>query len=185
MNWLELFLIALGLSADAFAVAVSIGLTMTYFKISKALTVGMYFGLFQAFMPVIGYFLAKNFSGQVYAYGDLIAFGVLVFIGGKMIWESCRKSNEDTVVPEEASVSFAIMIPLAVATSIDAMAVGVSFAFLYVNIVSAVIFIGVTTFVLSVAGMKVGGMFGSKYGAKANLIGGIILVLIGVHVLIA
>ena len=183
MGIIDLFLIAVGLSADAFAVSVSLGLTMARARRTKALIIGLYFGAFQAGMPVIGYILTTFFSDRFEVYGNLIAFGLLCLIGGKMIVGGLRGNDEKA--PEEASVSPIRMIPLALATSIDALAVGVSFALLHVAIIPAVSVIGITTLILSIAGVRVGSAFGSKLQSKANLAGGVILVLIGFRMLLS
>jgi len=183
MNLIELFILALGLSMDAFAVAICAGLTMPKATMKKALIVGLYFGIFQAGMPLVGYFLASLFADKIVSYDHWIAFALLCFLGGKMIWESFKKekaSGEEA----EASLGPKKMLPLAVATSIDALAVGVSFAFLRVSIVPAVSLIGVATLVISMAGVKIGNVFGKKFKSKAELAGGIILVLIGLKILI-
>ncbi|MCL1862816.1 MAG: manganese efflux pump MntP family protein [Defluviitaleaceae bacterium] len=179
MSILELFILAIGLSMDAFAVAVSIGLAATHTGFKKALVVGSYFGGFQAGMPVIGFFVARGFAPSVAAFSHWIAFILLSFLGGKMIWGALKDGDE----PVQDSLAVKAMITLALATSIDALAVGVSFAFLDVNITLAVIFIGVVTFVVSAAGVWLGGVFGEKYKNKAAIAGGIILVLMGIHIL--
>ena len=182
MNLIELFILAVGLSMDAFAVAICAGLTMPKATLKKALIVGLYFGLFQAGMPLIGYFAGSLFADKITAYDHWIAFALLCFLGGKMIWESFKK-EEASGEEQEASLGPKKMLPLAIATSIDALAVGVSFAFLRVSIIPAVSFIGVTTLSISMAGVKIGNVFGKRYKAKAELVGGIILVLIGVKIL--
>ena len=202
MGLFELFLLAIGLSMDAFAVAICAGLTMPKTNIKKALAIGLYFGIFQAVMPLIGYMAATLFADKIIAYDHWIAFALLCFLGGKMIAESLKKEGcADRVCPEEtcadracpggkkpdraeASVNPAKMLPLALATSIDALAVGVSFAFLRVNIVPAVLFIGLTTFAISMAGVKIGNAFGTRFKSKAELTGGVILVLIGLKILL-
>ena len=181
MNVIDLLLIALGLSADAFAVSVSIGLTMTKSKFQKALAVGFYFGIFQAGMPLIGYIMAIWFAAQIDAYGSLIAFTVLCIIGGKMIFSGLKNQSASQ---EEVSISPISLIPLAVATSIDALAIGASFAFLDVNILTAAPLIGVITFVTSITGVRIGNVFGGKLQSKATLAGGIILLLIGLRILL-
>ena len=182
MNWVELFILSLGLSMDAFAVAVSIGLTLTKSRIKNALIVGLYFGIFQAVMPLIGYLAASQFAGHITRFSHWIAFGLLCIIGGKMVF-FCRGDNG---LPEisEASLSPKKMLPLAVATSIDALAVGVSLGFLDVGILPTVMFIGIITFAMSVAGVGIGNIFGAKYKSKAIFIGGVILVLMGIKILI-
>ncbi|NLB29408.1 MAG: manganese efflux pump [Clostridiales bacterium] len=200
MGLLELFLIAVGLSMDAFAVSVCAGLTMSGITYRKMLVFGLYFGGFQAGMPLVGYFLGSRFADGITAFDHWIAFALLVFIGTKMITGSLKKEGcADRHCPEEmcsdrpcpgkrdtaeASLRPSKMLPLAVATSIDALAVGVSFAFLHVNIVPAVSFIGVITFILSVAGVKIGNVFGLKFKSKAELLGGIILVVFGFEILL-
>ena len=196
MGIAEFFLLAVALSMDAFAVAICAGLAMPEFSIKKALTIGLYFGCFQAGMPLIGYFAAGLFADMITSYDHWIAFALLSFIGGKMMADSfktkgcpdggclacarygeCSKSNDQSLKPSK-------MLPLALATSIDALAVGVSFAFLKVQIVPAVSLIGATTLVLSMAGVKIGNLFGGKFYSKAQLAGGIILVLIGLRILL-
>lgn len=180
MTLFELFLIAVGLSMDAFAVSICKGLSMQTLNKKHALIIGLYFGGFQALMPFIGYSLGVHFQNAIIAYDHWIAFILLCLIGINMMKES-RSDDEESVDP---SVDFKEMIVLAVATSIDALAVGVTFAFLQVNIAPAVSFIGIITFTLSVIGVKVGNVFGMKYKAKAEFSGGLILVLIGAKILI-
>jgi len=167
---------------DAFAVAVTIGLTIAKSRAKNALIVGLYFGLFQAVMPLIGYLAASQFAGHITRYSHWIAFGLLCIIGGKMIY-SCKGDN-DLLETSEANLSTKKMLPLAVATSIDALAVGVSLAFLYIDIAPTVAFIGITTFAMSVVGVGIGNIFGVKYKSKAVFIGGVILVLMGIKILI-
>ena len=172
---------------DAFAVAICAGLKMRKFTISKALIVGLYFGLFQAGMPIIGYLLAIQLAGNVAAFSPWIAFALLSFIGGKMLLEGLKKDDDSSEMfsskDENTALSPKVMLPLAVATSIDALAVGASLALLSVNIVPAAVLIGVTTLVISMAGVKIGNMFGTKFKSKAEMLGGIILVGIGIHIL--
>ena len=177
MGLLELFILAVGLSMDAFAVSVCKGLSVTKMEPKHALLCGAYFGGFQALMPALGYLLGSQFESQI---DHWIAFVLLGIIGSSMIKES-REDEE-----EEVSASFDVktMLALAVATSIDALAVGVTFAFLHVNIVWAVTFIGCTTFVLSAIGVKVGNVFGMKYKSRAELAGGVILILMGIKILL-
>ena len=176
----ELFIIAVGLSMDAFAVSVCKGLSMRKMCRKNAFIVGIYFGGFQALMPTIGYFLGAYFQNTIAAYDHWIAFILLAVIGGNMIKESMDKELENL----DSSVAFKDMVILAIATSIDALAVGVTFAFLKVQIVPAVCFIGVITFFLSVVGVKVGTIFGSRYKSKAEFVGGFILLLIGAKILV-
>lgn len=180
MGILELFLLAVGLSMDAFAVAVCKGLALKQVKPAQMALVGLWFGGFQALMPVVGYFVGVQFKDAITAIDHWIAFVLLAIIGGNMIREAFSKEEEEA----DASLSFKKMLPLAVATSIDALAVGVSFAFLDVQIGIAASFIGVVTFLLSAAGVKVGSLFGAKYKQRAELVGGMILVLLGVKILL-
>lgn len=181
MGWIELFLIAVGLSMDAFAVSVCKGLAMKQCTPFKAGIVGIYFGGFQALMPFIGYFLGVQFRNVITSVDHWIAFVLLSIIGGNMIREACGSEECETT---SGSLDVRGMLALAVATSIDALAVGVTFAFLKVNIVPAVCFIGVITFTLSVAGVKIGHIFGTRFKSKAELFGGVILILIGVKILL-
>ncbi|MCI7796043.1 MAG: manganese efflux pump MntP family protein [Lachnospiraceae bacterium] len=179
MSLAELFIIAVGLSMDAFAVSVCKGLSVQKMKLGHALTCGIYFGGFQALMPLIGYLLGSQFESMITQIDHWIAFVLLGIIGFNMVKES-RETEE-----EELDCSFGVkaMIPLAIATSIDALAVGVTFAFLKVDIFWAVTFIGVVTFVLSAIGVKVGNVFGMRYKSKAELAGGVILILMGAKIL--
>ena len=181
MSIWELFLIAVGLSMDAFAVSVCKGLSVKKLEWNHALLAGVYFGGFQALMPLAGYLLGTQFQSLITSFDHWIAFALLALIGGNMIREAVSKGDE---CPVNTSFSFRAMLPLAVATSIDALAVGVTFAFLQVQIVPAVSFIGVVTFVLSMVGIKAGNLFGAKYKARAELFGGIILILMGVKILL-
>lgn len=180
MSLTELFIIAVGLSMDAFAVSVCKGLAMPRMSWKGALIVGLYFGGFQAAMPLFGYFLGSRFSMAIRAYDHWIAFALLVIIGAGMVKESFEKEAECT----NASLDVRGMVLLAVATSIDALAVGVTFAFLNVDIAPAVSFIGAVTFTLSIVGVKVGNAFGCQYKSKAELAGGAILILMGGKILL-
>ena len=178
----ELLLLAVGLSMDAFAVSICKGLAMKKATLRGSLTCGVWFGGFQALMPLIGYFLGALFAGAIEAFDHWVAFGLLVLIGVNMLREAFGKDDG-----EEATEDFSVktMFVMAVATSIDAMAVGISLAMAgNVDIFFAVILIGVTTFVLSAIGVKVGNVFGSKYEKKAEAVGGIILILLGVKILL-
>jgi putative Mn2+ efflux pump MntP len=183
MGIAELFLLAVGLSMDAFAVSVCKGLAMQKIDWKKMVIVGAWFGGFQALMPTIGYWVGSLFESYITAFDHWIAFVLLAFIGGNMIKEAFEK-DEDGDDDTNASLSFKVMLLLAIATSIDALAVGVTFAFLQVNLPFAVLFIGATTFVLSAIGVKVGSVFGTRYKSKAELAGGVILVLLGVKILL-
>lgn len=188
MGFAELILLALALSMDAFAVAVCKGLTMSRATIKKSLIVGLYFGVFQAVMPLIGYFAAVQFAGFVTGISPWIAFILLAAIGTKMIIESLKHNSAITAVCADTSdearsaLSPKAMLPLAVATSIDALAVGVSFALLQVSIIPAVSLIGIVTLVISFIGVKIGSLFGVKFRSKAELFGGIILIGIGLRI---
>ncbi len=180
MGLIELIVIAVGLSMDAFAVAVCKGLSnKTVCKRDLALT-GLWFGGFQALMPTVGYLLGKQFEQYIVAVDHWIAFVLLGLIGGNMIKEALSKEEESV----NASFCCKAMLPLAVATSIDALAVGVTFAFLKVNIALAVLLIGVITFFCSAVGVKIGNVFGAKFKSKAELAGGIVLIGMGVKILI-
>ncbi len=180
MSTYELFIIAVGLSMDALAVAICKGLSMAKMSWKKGIIVGLWFGGFQALMPLIGYLLGAQFESRITAFDHWIAFILLGLIGGNMIREGVSGDEEKT----DDSVSIKSMLPLAIATSIDALAVGVTFAFLRVNIVYAVSFIGVITFLLSTVGVKVGNVFGARYKSKAEIAGGVILILMGLKILI-
>lgn len=180
MSLLSLFLIAVGLSMDAFAVSVCKGLAMRKVTLKNAAVVGLWFGGFQGLMPLLGYLLGVRFRSYITAIDHWIAFALLAVIGISMIREALSKKEECA----DASLSPKVMLLLAVATSIDALAVGVTFAFLQVRILPAVAFIAVITFSLSMAGVKIGNVFGTRYKSKAELAGGIILLLMGVKILL-
>jgi len=180
MNLFSLFLLAVGLSMDAFAVSVCKGLAMQKITLKKAGIVGLWFGGFQGLMPLIGYLIGSSFQQYITAIDHWIAFGLLAFIGLSMIKEALGGDEEDA----DASLGIKTMFLLAVATSIDALAVGVTFAFLQVSILPAVSFIGIITFLLSAIGVKVGNHFGLKYKTKAEIAGGVILLLIGFKILL-
>ena len=180
MGLLELFVIAVGLSMDAFAVSICKGLSVRELKPKHALTVGVYFGGFQMLMPLIGFALGVRFQSFITSIDHWIAFVLLGLIGANLIRES-REPDEENL---SDSFSFGTMLPLAVATSIDALAVGVTFAFLQVSILPAVCFIGATTFILSCIGIKIGHVFGLKYKSRAELFGGAVLILMGIKILL-
>ena len=196
MSFIELFLLAVGLAMDAFAVSVCLGLGLKKVTVKNALTVGLYFGIFQAGMPIVGYFTATLFAERVVAYSNPIAFVLLGFIGGKMIIGSFSKDSgdskdskkkddgSDSAESQSQSLGPAKMLPLAIATSIDALAVGISFAFLQVEIAPAASFIGIVTLVIAMAGVRIGNIFGTKFKSYAEFIGGVILVLLGVKILL-
>ena len=185
MGFAELFLIGVGLSMDAFAVSVCKGLNMRdKINYKHAFIIALFFGGFQALMPAIGYFLGRNFEKYITAFDHWIAFGLLAFIGIKMIIDAIKEWRCEDKVEDSDRLDIKELFMLAVATSIDALAVGITFAFLQVSIGAAVSIIGVTTFVLSIVGVVIGNKFGSKYKSKAELAGGIILVLIGLKILL-
>ncbi|MDO4357785.1 MAG: manganese efflux pump MntP family protein [Clostridia bacterium] len=181
MSLWELLLLAIGLSMDAFAVSICKGLAVPKAKMRHMLICGLWFGGFQALMPTIGYLLGASFGGAISAVDHWIAFALLALIGGNMIREALSGEQEAT----DDSFGAKAMLVLAVATSIDALAVGVTFGLLpNVNILAAVSLIGATTFVCSAVGVKIGNVFGSRYESKAELLGGAILILIGIKVLL-
>jgi putative Mn2+ efflux pump MntP len=198
MGVIELILLAIALSMDAFAVSICAGLSMVKVTIRKSLVIGLYFGLFHMIMPIIGYFAASLFAESIMDYGVWIAFAVLGFIGVKMMIGSFKKKKcddrecpseekcADRKCPEEKEFSLrpAKMLPLAVATSIDVLAVGATFAFLRVAVMPAVLTIGMIVLVISMTGVKIGGVFGTRFKSKAELAGGIILVLLGLQMVL-
>ncbi len=181
MGLLELLILAIGLSMDAFAVSVCKGLATEKIRPRHILIAGLWFGGFQALMPLIGYFLGSAFQKYVTAVDHWIAFVLLGAIGGNMIKEAFSKEENAA----DSSFGIKTMFLMAVATSIDALAIGITFALLpNVNITAAVLFIGITTFILSGIGIKLGNIFGAKYKSKAELTGGIILIFLGIKILI-
>ena len=179
MELLAVFLIAVGLAMDAFAVSLCKGLAMGKPDIRQMLIVGVWFGGFQALMPVIGYYLGISFYSYITDFDHWIAAGLLWLIGLNMILESMSSEEEQM----DASLGFRTMLVLAVATSIDALAVGISLAMEGGGIAASAVMIGVVTFAISAAGVRLGGMFGDRYGRRAELVGGLILVVIGVKIL--
>lgn len=180
MEIYEILLIGIGLAMDAFAVSICKGLSMKKMNWKNAIIIALYFGIFQALMPLIGYFLGMTFESIVTSFDHWVAFALLTLIGGGMIKESFDDEDEK----KNDRVDFKTMVVLAIATSIDALAVGITFAFFDVNIVLAVSIIGIITFIISVLGVKIGNRFGDKYQNKAQLMGGIILVLLGFKILL-
>lgn len=183
MSLFALFTLAVGLSMDAFAVSVCKGLALQRIHFRHMALAGLWFGGFQALMPLIGYFLGVQFRQQITSFDHWIAFVLLLLIGGNMVRES-RTAEPCDENEATASLTAKSMLPLAVATSIDALAVGVTFAFLKVDIFAAVIFIGLVTFVISAAGVKIGSIFGTRYKSGAELFGGIILIFLGTKILL-
>lgn len=201
MGLLSIFIMAIGLAMDAVAVAVAKGITLKKDIPKNAIRIGLFFGVFQGAMPLIGWFGGRYFESYIKSFDHWIAFILLSIIGGKMIYESIKESREEklkkenlNVVEEEVSVDIATseneeltnksLIILAIATSIDALAVGVSFAFLNVSIIPAVLIIGITTFVLCILAVFIGKKLGSVLQKYAEIVGGVILILIGLNILI-
>ena len=181
LGLIELVILSIGLAMDAFAVSVCKGLAMKRCSFQKAAVCGIWFGGFQALMPLIGYILGYQFKNYITSVDHWIAFILLAIIGGNMMKESFSKEEDEN----SDSLDVKTMFLLAVATSIDALAVGITFAFLPdTNVTAAVLFIGIVTFVLSAAGVKIGNLFGTKYKAKAEFAGGLILVLLGLKILL-
>lgn len=180
MDIFTLFMLAVGLSMDAFAVSVCKGLAMKRVTVEKAAVVGLWFGGFQALMPLLGYLLGYRFSERISAIDHWVAFGLLGLIGAGMIKEALEGEEEAA----DASLDVKTMFMLAVATSIDALAVGVTFAFMNVQLLPAVSLIGIVTFFLSAAGVKVGNVFGMRYKTKAEAAGGVLLIGLGAKILL-
>lgn len=180
MTFIELIIIALGLSMDAFAVSVSNSMTVKKFRVRDALTFGLFFGAFQAIMPLIGWLFGNLFSRHVTAIDHWIAFVLLSYIGIKMIYDARTSKNSDN----EADLSFKVLLFLAIATSIDALAVGVTFAFMKIDIILSIAIIGIITFIISFAGTYIGHRAGGILGDRAQTFGGVILILIGLKILI-
>lgn len=184
--WIELLLMGIGLAMDAFAVAICKGLGMRRVNKKQAVIIGLFFGGFQALMPFIGWGLGIQFESYITSIDHWIAFLLLGIIGGKMIMEALKPEDEDAEVKElDAPLDLKELLVLAVATSIDALAVGITFAFLDYPIVEAVSIIGVVTFLISIGGVYVGNFFGNKYKNKAEFAGGLILVLLGAKILLS
>lgn len=197
MTMLELLLIAVGLSMDAFAVSICRGVTLSGVTLQKSALVGAWFGLFQAGMPLAGYLIGSRFAAAVVAYDHWVAFGLLALIGGNMIrgvlWPGKEEESpcageapRSGMLPlrQEPDLKWRAMLPLALATSIDALAVGISFAFLGIDIIPAVTLIGLVTFVIAVVGVTIGTVVGDRFRERAELCGGIILILLGLHILL-
>lgn len=183
--FIELFLIGVGLSMDAFAVAVCKGLGMKKVNKKQTFIIGLFFGGFQGLMPFLGWALGRQFEQYIVSVDHWIAFILLSFIGGKMIAEAVKgKEEEEISADKDRPLDIKELFLLAIATSIDALAVGITFAFLNTPIVEAVVIIAVTTFLLSVLGVYMGNLFGNKYEKKAQIAGGVILILIGLKILI-
>ncbi len=183
MGIVELLLTAIALSMDAFAVSVCKGLGMRRMRYDQALVISLYFGVFQALMPLIGWLLGTSFSRYIQAFDHWIAFVLLAFLGGKMLWDVFHEKEDEEQESAERRLDHRELFMLAIATSIDALAVGIAFACLDVNIWSSISIIGVTTLVISFAGVWIGNRFGNRFQKKAEIAGGLVLILIGVKIL--
>ena len=183
MGIVELLLTAIALSMDAFAVSVCKGLGMRRMRYDQALVISLYFGVFQALMPLIGWLLGTSFSRYIQAFDHWIAFVLLAFLGGKMLWDVFHEKEDGEQESAERRLDHRELFMLAIATSIDALAVGIAFACLEVNIWRSVSIIGVTTLVISFAGVWIGNRFGNRFQKKAEIAGGLVLILIGVKIL--
>nr|WP_296958850.1 manganese efflux pump MntP family protein [uncultured Mediterraneibacter sp.] len=183
--FIELLLMGVGLAMDAFAVSVCKGLSMKKLNKKQAVVIGLYFGGFQALMPLVGWVLGSQFQQYITNIDHWIAFVLLGFIGGKMVIEAVKEWNEEDIVEvKDQPLDHKNMFMLAIATSIDALAVGITFAFLETPIIEAITIIGITTMIISIIGVVVGNFFGGKYKHKAELVGGVILILLGLKILI-
>lgn len=184
MSALEIFLIGIGLSMDAFAVAIGKGLSMTKVDKKQTLVIAAFFGGFQALMPFLGWALGSTFASKIKAIDHWIAFILLSYIGVKMIADALKEMKAPVAAETDPPLDLKELLLMAIATSIDALAVGVTFSFLEVNILAAIAIIGCTTFVLSALGVFIGNIFGSRYKTGSQIVGGVILVAIGLHILI-
>ncbi len=184
MGFVELLLIGVGLSMDAFAVSICKGLGMQRVNWGHSLVIALFFGGFQALMPLLGWALGSQFAAYVTPVAPWVAFALLAFVGGKMLWDAFHEGEEDEAGQDTDRLDVKELFMLAIATSIDAFAVGLSFAFLQVDIVSSVAIIGVTTFALSLVGVSAGNIFGSRWERPSTIAGGAILILIGLHTLL-
>lgn len=182
MGILELFMVAIGLSMDAFAVALCKGLNMKKLNYRHALIIGAFFGGFQGIMPLFGWILGRQFEQYITSFDHWIAFILLAFIGGKMLMEAFNQDEE--VLESNEQLNIKELVVLAIATSIDALAVGITFAFFQVSILPSITLIGITTFILSVIGVVLGNRFGVKFKSKAEIAGGFVLIFIGVKILL-
>lgn len=184
VGFVELFLIGAGLSMDAFAVSICKGLGMSRLNMRQAAVISLFFGGFQALMPLIGWALGSQLTDFITPIDHWIAFGLLAFVGGKMLWDAFHEDDEDEGVQTDEKLDLKELLMLAIATSIDALAVGITFAFLQVAIVPSITIIGLTTFVISFAGVAVGHFFGARFEKPATIVGGVVLILIGVKILL-
>ena len=184
MGFVELFLIGVGLSMDAFAVSICKGLGMSRLNMRQAVVISLFFGGFQALMPLVGWALGSQLVDLITPIDHWIAFALLAFVGGKMLWDAFHEDDGEDGEAKDAKLDLKELLMLAIATSIDALAVGITFAFLQVAIVPSVIIIGVTTFVLSFVGVAVGHFFGARFEKPATIAGGVVLILIGAKILL-
>lgn len=184
VGFVELFLIGVGLSMDAFVVSICKGLGMSRLNMRQAAVISLFFGGFQALMPLIGWALGSQLTDFITPIDHWIAFGLLAFVGGKMLWDAFHEDDEDEGVQTDEKLDLKELLMLAIATSIDALAVGITFAFLQVAIVPSITIIGLTTFVISFAGVAVGRFFGARFEKPATIVGGVVLILIGVKILL-
>lgn len=182
MGFLELVFLSVGLAMDAFAVSICKGLSVKKMQVKHMFICGAWFGIFQILMPLIGYFAGYQFKDLIQEYDHWVAFILLVLIGGNMIREALK--NEEDENETNADFGFKTMILLAIATSIDALIIGITFAFMNVNIVLALTLIGAITFILSAIGVKIGNVFGARYRSKAELAGGIVLILLAIKIIL-
>ena len=184
VGFVELFLIGVGLSMDAFAVSICKGLGMSRLNMRQAAVISLFFGGFQALMPLIGWALGSQLTDFITPIDHWIAFGLLAFVGGKMLWDAFHEDDEAEGVQTDEKLYLKELLMLAIATSIDALAVGITFAFLQVAIVPSITIIGLTTFVISFAGVAVGHFFGARFEKPATIVGGVVLILIGAKILL-
>lgn len=184
MGFVEIFLIGVGLSMDAFAVSVCKGLGMHRVNYAHALVIALFFGVFQGLMPVIGWLVGSAFAVYATAVDHWIAFALLAFVGGKMLWDAFHDEGEEEDETVTHKLNLRELFMLAIATSIDALAVGISFSFLQIDIVAAALIIGCTTFVLSLVGVVVGNRFGARFEKPSQIAGGVVLIAIGLKILL-
>lgn len=185
MGFIEILLMGIGLAMDAFAVSICKGLAMRKVNKGQCLVIALFFGGFQALMPTVGWLLGSQFADRIASFDHWVAFILLGYIGGKMVLDGVREKDEEVEIEEmDSPLDIKELLILAIATSIDALAVGITFSFLQVNILEAVSVIGIVTFFISAAGVFVGNAFGSKYKSKAEIAGGCILVILGIKILV-
>lgn len=177
MSFFEIFLLSLSLASDAFSVSICKGLSISKIKIKDMLLVGLYFGIFQGFMPLLGYIIGSKFSLYIVKYDHFIALVLLSIIGINMIRESFNKDNE-----VDSNLSHKNLLLLAIATSIDAFTIGITFSFLNVDVLFPILSISIITFILSFIGVKIGNIFGSKYKSKSEFLGGLLLIILGIKI---